>query len=83
MWSLEEGFPFRTSLGLEKLIDFWVAERDRPGSPWAAQAREVLRRLDDAPELRGPRIDAAAARRHPDLVRMLLSAHFPASTEGA
>ena len=83
MWSLEEGFPFRTSIGLEKLIDFWVAERDRPGSPWAAQAREVLRRLDDAPELRGPRIDAAVARRHPDLVRMLLSAHFPAAAEGA
>ncbi|HSM04124.1 MAG TPA: hypothetical protein VK858_05865 [Longimicrobiales bacterium] len=70
-------------MSLEKVIDFWMIERDRPGSPWAVQAREVLRRLEDAPELRGPRIEVEAARRHPQLVRMLLSAHFPDTAEGA
>ena len=79
---LHDNLPFRTSLSLEKVIDFWVEERDRPGSAWATQAREVLRRLENTPELRGPRIDAAAARRHPELIRLLLSAHFPAAAQG-
>lgn len=81
MASVEQPFPFRLSLSLEPLIDFWSAEAVRPGSPWSAQAREVLRHLEAAPELRGPRIDPAAARARPEVVRKLLSAHFPASGE--
>ena len=74
--------PFPTSMSLEKVIDFWTGELDRPGSPWSVQAREVLRRLEETPELRGARIEPAVARKHPELVRMLLSAHFPAPIEG-
>jgi hypothetical protein len=82
MQSMEERFPFPTSLSFERLIDFWVTERDRPGSPWSAQAREVLSRLENAPELRGPRVDFAIAQQHTDLIRLMLTAHFPASAEG-
>jgi len=83
MGFIDESFPFPTSLSLEKVIDFWVREADRATSPWGAQAREILRDLESAPELRGPRIDPDDARRRSRLVRMLLSAHFPASTAGA
>ncbi len=80
---IEDNFPFRTSLSLEKVIDFWVDAAADSRSAWHPQAVEVLRRLEDAPELRGPRVDPASARRHPALVRMLLSAHFPATTQDA
>ncbi|MBT8405672.1 MAG: GAF domain-containing protein [Gemmatimonadetes bacterium] len=83
MDTLADRLPFRTSMSLEKVIDFWISERDRRGSIWASQAREVLARLEHVPELRGPRIDPAVARRHPELIRMLLSAHFAEASVGS
>ena len=76
-------FPFRTSLSLDGLFDFWERLRDDPASPMRHQAAKLLERIDRTPAFRG-RVDGAAiADLHPDIVEELMSPLFPVSDESA
>jgi len=47
-------FPFKTSLSFEMLIDYWERISNKEGHPSQGFAKEIMQRLENAPELRRP-----------------------------
>lgn len=77
MEDLLRDFPFRCTLSLKPLIDFWLS----PFS-YGAQANSCLveglsRQLAEAPELFEPIEDLSVIERHKPIVQALLGAVFP------
>ncbi|MBI3924400.1 MAG: hypothetical protein HY319_02560 [Armatimonadetes bacterium] len=68
----------RTTLSLDLLIAFWEAEAQRPESPLAALALEIMGRLSRTPELRGPIADRSVMDHHQDLLDRMMVVAFPA-----
>jgi len=72
-------FPFRSTLSLAGLFDFWRLAAQDEDSPRAAVARQILKRLDENPALAQPLEDTALLDEHRDLLDLLMAAIFPAA----
>lgn len=70
-------FFFQTTLSLEPIIAWWQARTDDPNPGVSLLARGILRKLEQAPELRGPLTDPAVLDAHQPLVQALMVAVFP------
>ena len=69
-------FPFKTSLSLEGLIEYWRKASQDPASPLQEEARQLIARVEATPELRGSITDEIAEQ-HRSLVDALMLALFP------
>jgi hypothetical protein len=70
--------PFRGTLSLDLLLDFWQREETENAHGLRAQARELNARVAQVPELRGPLTDAAVLDGHRGLLEPLFSVLLPA-----
>ncbi len=70
-------FPFRNTLSLAGLFDFWRTVEHESTSPRAAVARQIQERLDANPELAKPIKDPAILDAHRDLLDLMMVAIFP------
>ncbi len=73
----EYRFPFKTSLSLSNIIGYWQAKTNDPNLFIAGHAKEIVRQLEEAPELFNPIENPAILDNHQDLVNMLMSALVP------
>ena len=72
-------FPFRNTLSLAPLFEFWrTVEKDKT-SPRAVVARQIQKRLDETPELAQPIEDLALLDQNRDLLDLMMVAIFPAA----
>ncbi len=72
-------FPFRNTLSLEPLFEFWRSVEKDKTSPRAVVARQIQKRLDENPELAQPIDDLAILEEHRDLLDLMMVAIFPAA----
>ncbi|MGQ9653684.1 MAG: GAF domain-containing protein [Thermodesulfobacteriota bacterium] len=70
-------FPFRCTLSLRPLIDYWEQHMASSSPDTACMVEGMRARLAAAPELWRPIEDRGVVERHQDLVRGLLTAAFP------
>ncbi len=70
-------FPFRTTLSLEPLIDYWKAREESTNAGVAMLARAVGEQVAHAPWCRGPLTDYKALDSNCDLIETLMLAVFP------
>jgi hypothetical protein len=70
--------PFRGTLSLDLLLDFWQAEQSSNAHGLSAMAKEINEHVARAPELRGPLASPAVLERYPDLVGPMFSVLLPA-----
>ncbi len=73
--------PFRCRLSLEPLLEWWTREARDNRQGLAQTARDLLRRVEDAPELRGDLPDPAVLDRHGSLVAALLAGLLPPAVQ--
>ncbi len=77
MHSTTTTFPFRSTMSLAPLFEFWrTVEKDK-SSPRAVVARQIQKRLDETPELAQPIEDQALLDQHRDLLDLMMVAIFP------
>ncbi len=77
MHSTTTAFPFRSTISLAPLFEFWrTVEKDK-SSPRAVVARQIQKRLDESPELAQPIEDQALLDHHRDLLDLIMVAIFP------
>lgn len=70
-----EKVPFKSVFDLRLLVEFWEKKlRNSPESSWTSQ---LLQRIEEASELRGPLEDPSALDRHRDLVDFMMGAAIP------
>jgi len=72
-------FPFKSTLSLEYLIDFWKEEANHPNSLRSGHAKHLLEQLNGAPELTKPISDLSILKNHTDLLDQLMTAIYPPS----
>ena len=72
-------FPFKSTLSLEHLINFWKEEATHPNSLRSDHAKHLLEQLNDAPELTKPISDLSILKNHTDLVDQLMTAIYAPS----
>ncbi len=70
-------FPFRNTLSLEPLFEFWRSVEKDKTSPRTIVARQIQQRLDENPELAQPIEDPAILEQHRDLLDLMMVALFP------
>ena len=70
-------FPFRNTLSLAGLFDFWRTVEQESTSPRAVVARQIQDRLDANPELAQPITDPALLDEHRDVLDLMMVAIFP------
>jgi hypothetical protein len=68
-------FPFRSVLNLRLLIEYWERAIDQGEVP--AFAKELLEKIQGAPELRSPIEDFSIVEKHRTLINFLMSAVVP------
>ena len=68
-------FPFRSVLNLRLLIEYWERAIDQGEVP--AFAKELLEKIQGAPELRSPIEDFSILDKHRTLINFLMSAVVP------
>jgi hypothetical protein len=73
-------FPFKSTLSLEYLINFWKEEANHSNSYRSSHAKALLDELSNAPELVKPINDMDILKKYSDLVDQLMTAIYPAST---
>lgn len=71
--------PFRIKLNFNKLIAWWV-EQVVTETIYSSMAKEVLKRVEQAPELHSSITDPAFIERYEPEIRLLLSPFFPSLT---
>jgi GAF domain-containing protein len=72
-------FPFKSTLSLKYLIDFWKEEANHPNTLRSTHARHLLEQLNGTPELTKPISDLSILKNHTDLLDQLMSAVYPPS----
>ena len=72
-------FPFKSTLSLKYLIDFWKKEANHSNSFRSAHAKILLEQLNDTPELSKPINDLNILKKHSELLDQLMSAIYPPS----
>ncbi len=72
-------FPFSAKLSFEPLIKFWEKKGKSEDMGEAVFAREIHRRLNDAPSLQEPIEDIRILDKHDELVELLLAGMFPSA----
>lgn len=72
-------FPFRSTLSLRGLFDFWQDVGHDEASPRAAVARQIGEHLKQTPALAEPISDPAFLDAHRDLLDLMMVAIFPAA----
>lgn len=74
-------FPYPCKISLAPVIRAWEQQVERPDPSGSFMAREIVRRLENAPELREPIDSLDTLRRHYLLVDLMLSGFFPSLME--
>ncbi|MFQ5570422.1 MAG: hypothetical protein ACE5G0_12145, partial [Rhodothermales bacterium] len=72
-----DSFPFRSTLSLARLFEFWHAVGEENSSPRATVARQIKKRLDEIPALAEPITDPSLLEAHRDLLDLIMVAIFP------
>ncbi len=72
-------FPFKSTLSLEYLIDFWKEEANHPNSLRSDRAKNLLEQLNSASELTKPITDLSILKNHTDLLDQLMTAIYAPS----
>lgn len=72
-------FPFKSSLSLKNLIEFWEEEAKSTNKLRAETAKNILNQLSNAPELQNPIEDDSVLDKYSDLIELMMSAVYPAS----
>ena len=72
-------FPFKSTLSLEYLIDFWRKEANHSNNYRSAHAKDLLDQLKNVPELMNPINNMEVLKKHSDLVDQLMTAIYPTS----
>ncbi|HEX5170297.1 MAG TPA: GAF domain-containing protein [Cyclobacteriaceae bacterium] len=72
-------FPFRSTLNLRLLIDFWEQKLKEGKAPFFAS--QLLEKVASAPEIRGPIDDINNLSEYKDLIEILISAVIPPGLE--
>ncbi|OGX84669.1 hypothetical protein [Hymenobacter glacialis] len=70
-------FPFRSTLSLEPLIDYWTKREQASNAGVVLLARAIGEQVDQAPWARGPLTDYSVLECNCDLVETLMLAVFP------
>lgn len=79
----QQPFPFKTTLSLAPLLEFWLADKSSSNPTRAAVARLVERELSAVPELLQPLTapaDHALLEKHHSLISALMTVAFPPAT---
>lgn len=72
-------YPFRYTLSLKPIIDFWSEAGDSTGGGRTGIFEGIQQEIADAPELLNPIEDPAVLERHSELLKTLMTAVFPAA----
>lgn len=72
-------FPFKSTLSLEFLIDFWKEEANHSNNYRSAHAKDLLNQLKNVPELMNPINNMDILKKYSDLVDQLMTAIYPTS----
>lgn len=75
--TLDKPFPFKSTLNLQKLVEYWEANLTSDAMMAGFPKKEMLAALKKAKALRKPIKDLEALKEHNELVGMLMSAVFP------
>jgi len=70
-------FPFKSSLSLKLLLDFWDRLAAEGKSRMDCLEPFIRQKLKNAPELREPIEDLTILENHQDLIELLMSLVFP------
>ncbi len=71
-----ENIPFKIRLDFKKLIDFWEELANDKSNVYNSTAKDILKRLDKAPELREPILDFTLIEKYSEEIKLLFSAIF-------
>ncbi|MEO9965700.1 MAG: GAF domain-containing protein [Reichenbachiella sp.] len=74
-------FPFESKLSLTNLIGYWQVRTNDKNFFLASTAKEIMKRLEKAPELLEPIDDMTVLDRHKEVVNLLMTAIFSPFTE--
>ncbi len=70
-------FPFPTTFTFSQLINYWRQQNNQPDSHFYTQAKELEKRLEQAPELMAPIQDFSLLEKYREVVELLISPFFP------
>ena len=76
---VQRSFPFRASLSLKLLIEYWEKAIESGKVPYGQLLLDAIRR---APELKEPVVDLRTLEKHRELVDYLMSAALARSSGG-
>jgi len=76
---LDKSFPFKTTLSLQKLVEYWEANLKSDAMLIGFPKEEMIKALKDTKALKKPINDKKVLQDHHQLVGMLMSAVFPAA----
>ncbi len=77
-----DNFPFKSSLSLNGLIDYWQSDADQKNQFKSASANLIADYVEKHPELLQPISDDEIIRKHCDFIRYMMSAVIPPAKEG-
>jgi len=69
--------PFQIQVSFDGIYKYWEAQAKGPSKGAAMQAKEILKELEEYPELRAPILDADTIFNNPEPLKQLLSVVFP------
>jgi hypothetical protein len=72
-------FPFKTTLSLEGLAEFWKEEANHDNILRSNNANNILKQLENAPELLKPITDLEDLNKHSSLIDQMMTAVYPPS----
>ena len=76
----ELSLPFRLRVNFKKLISWWAQQAELPGSPESAKASEVLKAVENNPELQQSFDNIEWIEKYQKEIGLLLSPFFPSLT---
>ncbi|NNF01494.1 MAG: hypothetical protein HKN22_02320 [Bacteroidia bacterium] len=74
-----DGFPFKTSLSIHRLMEYWEEQSRSGDKNWAHSAKIVLDTVSSIPELNGVIDDESVFEKHSEARKLLFSAVIPSA----
>jgi hypothetical protein len=76
----DSDLPFQPKINFKKLIDWWKEQAKLPDAADSNRAKEVLKKIENVPELLKPFDNFNLIEKHQEEVHLLLSPFFPSLT---
>ncbi len=70
-------FPFKTTLSLKPLIEFWEKETEHPNSLKSSIAKQIIEKVRNIPELHEPIDDLSIIEKHKEIVDLMMAVIYP------